>query len=71
MLLIAAEIDRLDERSDQQPLPSSAVRAALALLETAEGLHARAEQVSGRSTSEACPAFPKGRDTHPTLLTVT
>ncbi|MFI1226113.1 MULTISPECIES: hypothetical protein [unclassified Streptomyces] len=46
MLRIAADIDRLDELSDQQPLPSSALRATPALLRTAEGLRARAEQVA-------------------------
>lgn len=46
MLRIAADIDRLDALSDQQPPPSSALRAAPALLRTAEGLRARAEQAA-------------------------
>ncbi|MFV8133203.1 hypothetical protein [Streptomyces syringium] len=46
MLRIASDIDRLDQLSDQHPLPASALRATPALLQTAEGLRARAEQTA-------------------------
>ncbi|MFF8910540.1 hypothetical protein [Streptomyces olivaceoviridis] len=46
MLRIAADIDRLGQLSDQQPLPASTLRAAPGLLRTGEDLRARAEQAA-------------------------
>lgn len=46
MLRIAADIDRLDQLSDQEPRPASHLRAAPALLRTAEELRCSAQQTA-------------------------
>lgn len=46
MLRIAADIDRLDELSDQESPPVSYLQVSPALLQTGEGLRARAEQAA-------------------------